>query len=124
MRNSVNRLVTSSTGFAILKLAGKVARALTKLDAIAAITANRPETAIFTRRAFNCFSVGGMKDCCFFAAALVARSNIIATKTTANPATKPRPVLRIVKASITGLPSPGAAIKAAITTNESAAITV
>ena len=57
-------------------------------------------------------------------AADVLRSNMIAINTTAIPATKPSPTFRIIKASITGLPSPGAPISAAITTKESAAITV
>ena len=73
---------------------------------------------------FRSASDGGTNVSFFVIAADVLRSNIIAISTTAMPATNPSPTFRIIKASITGLPSPGAPISAAITTKESAAITV
>ena len=49
---------------------------------------------------------------------------MIAMNTTARPATNPSPTFLMVSALMIGPPSPGDAINAAITTKESAAITV
>ena len=57
-------------------------------------------------------------------AAVVARSSMMARNTTARPATTPSPTSRMMSASTTGLPSPGAPISAAMTTKDSAAIIV
>ena len=86
------RLVAFAIGVAISILVGKLPKDSTKCDAITAITVKAPVMIKLRRRTLNCFSVGGINDCCFVAAALVARSNKIARKTTAKPATKPWPV--------------------------------
>jgi len=93
-------------------------------DKITDTTARIPPTISVILFVLICFSVAGTNESWRLAAALVLRSSKIAKKTTAKPATKPCPTFRIIKASITGLPSPGAPIRAAITTNETAAITV
>ena len=81
------------------------------------------ETSPSLRR-LRALAGAGTNDSSIEIAAEVLRSSMMAINTTAIPATKPPPTSRMMRASITGLPNPGAPIKAAITTKDSAAITV
>ncbi|CAB4717338.1 unannotated protein [freshwater metagenome] len=121
---AVASLVTLATCGAILISFGHTAAHNIVRDKKILTIARTPVVIRVIRLNFICFCVRGIKEVWRLAAALVLRSINMAKKTTAKPATKPWPTFRIIKASITGLPSPGAPMRAAITTNETAAITV
>ena len=122
--HAVTLFVTFATCGAIVTSFGQTAAHNIVRDIKTDTTARTAPTISVIRFVFICFGVGGTKVLWRLAAALVLRSSKIARKTTAKPATKPCPTFRIIKASITGFPSPGAPMSAAITTNETAAITV
>ena len=103
---------------------GQIAAHKTFLESQMQITAKIPIPAIEILLRCISFFDGGMNVCFVFAAALVLRSNMMAIKTTARPATNPSPTFLMVRALTIGPPRPGEAINAAITTKESAAITV
>ena len=121
---SENMLVMLETLFEKSNLFGQIAAQRIFLDIHIEINANSPINTSCNLLFLISELVGGIKVILVFTAALVLLSSMMATKTTANPATNPSPTFLIVKAVIIGSPSPGAAINAAITTNESAAITV
>ena len=103
---------------------GKTANQRTCRDStIATIVKSPPATSPIRRRTFAASEAA--KPCWSrLTAAVVARSSRIARQTTASPATTPSPTLRMISASMTGLPRPGAPISAAMTTKDSAASVV
>ena len=114
-------LATDPTCSEKSRFSGHTAAHSTCRESTMAITVRTPPTTRPMRRRVRALPVSCTKDWFLITAAVVARSSMIARKTTARPATMPSPTLRMINASTTGLPSPGAPMSAAITTKDSAA---